>query len=58
MVSSDYHLTGKICLCFCSVLQMVLMGSIMQSHIFIAEENVRTILKIYLENIVLLLDKG
>lgn len=48
MVSSDYHLAEKICLYFCSVLQMVLMGSIIQSHIFIVEENVRTILKIYL----------
>lgn len=58
MVSSDYHLAEKNRSCFCSVLQMVLMDSIMQSHIFIAEENVKTILKIYLWNILLLSDTG
>lgn len=59
MVSSDYHLAEKKNhSCFCSVLQMVLMDSIMQSHIFIAEENVKTILKVYLWNIVLLLGTG
>lgn len=57
MVSSDYRLGEKKNHSrFCSVLQMVLMDSMMQSHIFIAEENAKTILKIYLWNIVLLLD--